>query len=216
MTKALGLIMVLTILTIPRSAFAADWQKISEDDGVTVYQKKDAEHGTGVSLRGETVIPARLDDILDTMKDNGRAHLWIPMVKTRRDLRQVSANERIEYTHISMPWPITDRYFINRAKAERLPTGQMRIFVQSVDQVEESWIDKDKVLGFLHYSEFMLTPVGSGESTHMVIEVNSDPRGLIPKFLVNAAQKSWPRKFFSGLTRMLQEANLLQKPAIAH
>jgi hypothetical protein len=215
-TRTYRLILTLAVLTWPRAGLAADWEKISDDEGITVYQKKDGDQGTGVSLRGETVIPARLDDILDTMKDNTRAHLWIPMVKTRRDLKQVSPNERIEYTHISMPWPITDRYFINKAKAERLPSGQMRIFVQSVDQVEESWIEKDKILGFLHYSEFMLTPVGTGERTHMVIEINSDPRGLIPKFLVNAAQKSWPRKFFTGLNRMLQEASLLQNPAVAH
>ena len=115
-----------------------------------------------------------------------------------------------------MPWPLSDRYFINRAKAERLANGQMRIFVQSVSNPDANWLEQDKVLGFLHYSEFMLTPAEGVEKTHMVIEINSDPKGLIPKFLVNAAQKSWPTKFFTGLSSMLEEDKSLRAKALGH
>lgn len=208
--------MLLSTLVLGGHAGASDWEKISEDDGVTVYQRKGEATGTGVSFRGETVVPARIDDILHTMADNSKAHLWMPMVKTRRDLKEIGPTERIEYTHIGMPWPVTDRYFINRAKAERLANGQMRIFVQSEEKFEAAWEDKEKVLGFLYYSEFMLTPIDSGERTHMVIEINSDPRGLLPKFIVNAVQKSWPRQFFAGLTRMLKEAQLIRDGSLAH
>lgn len=194
---------------------AAEWKKISDDDGITVFQKAD-EQGTGVSFRGETNIPASIESILTIMKNNSLAHEWMPLVVSRKDLKSISQNERIEYTHVGMPWPLTDRYFINRARADQLENGQMKIFVQSVETPEPQWLEKDKVLGFLYYSEFLLTPLEGGAKTHMVIEVNSDPKGLIPKFLVNAAQKSWPIKFFTGLTQMLVKAGLTTEGAVAH
>jgi hypothetical protein len=195
---------------------ASEWIKISDDQGIKVFQKKDVAEGTGVSFRGETLIAAEVEDILRVMADNSKAHRWIPLVQERRDLKQINENERIEYTHVNMPWPLTDRYFINRAKAERLPDGQMRIFVQSVPTPNAEWLEKEKVLGFLHYSEIMLSPQESESKTRMVIEINSDPKGLIPKFLVNAAQKSWPTKFFTGLNIMLKEAGVLKVDKFVH
>lgn len=189
------------------------WEQIADSDGITVYQK--TGDSPVISLRGETTIPAHLSDIFEIMKNNATAHEWIPMVKERRDLKQISDKERIEFTHIEMPWPMSDRYFINKAQADYMPNGKLRIFVQSIETPDEAWLEHDKVLGVMHYSEFILTPLGG--KTHMVIEVNSDPKGLIPKFLVNAAQRSWPRKFFTGLTDMLRKTSKISPhDTVAH
>lgn len=201
-------------LLFANQAQASEWQQVSDNDGITVYQK--SEPGDGLSLKGETVIPARLDDVVNIMKDNNLAHLWIPRVASRRDLYQISDMERVEYTHVAMPWPVTDRYFINRAKSTRLANGQMRIFVQSLDNPDSKYFEADKVLGFLHYSEIMLTPVDNGTGTHISIEINSDPRGLLPKFLVHAAQRNWPIDFFTGLTGMLTKAGTITAKNLAH
>lgn len=196
------------------TARASEWQQLSDENGITVYQKN--EQGDGISLKGETVIAARLDDIINVMKENSTAHLWMPMVAERRDLYEISNTERIEYTHIAMPWPVSDRYFINRAKATRLDNGQMRVFVQSIDDPDPKYFEADKVLGFLHYSEIMLTPVNNGNGTHITVEINSDPRGLIPKFLVHMAQRAWPVDFFNGLIRILEKAGSIQTQNMAH
>ena len=210
------LVAIAGVLLLPGLASADDWQKISDDDGITVFQKKDAAEGTGVSFRGETILASNTEDILRVMADNSKAHRWIPLVVSRRNLQKISNDERIEYTHVSMPWPLADRYFINRAKVERLPEGLMRVFVQSIENPDQALLESGKVLGFLYYSELMLTPIEGGAKTRMVIEINSDPKGLIPKFLVNASQRSWPRKFFKGLTVMLEEAGALKTSSLDH
>lgn len=189
------------------------WEKISAGDGIVVYKKVDDGSAT-ITIRGEALIPAKLDDIADVMKDNKTAADWMPLIVARRDLKTLTANSRLEYTHLGMPWPVTDRYFINHAQADRNADGSMRMFVRSVDEPDADYLESDKVLGFLHTSEFLLTPKDGG--TFMQLEVNSDPRGMIPKFLVNMAQKKWPRDFFEGLKKQLETRGLLKKDVVAH
>ena len=193
------------------------WDKVSDSDGIIVYQKG-IEGSDTISIRAETVIDASVADIADVMGDNNTAAAWMPMITDRHDIKAIGPTERIEYTHIGMPWPLTDRYFINTGKAEYLPKGVVRLSVKSVEHPDPAWLEPDKVLGVLHYSEFLLTPRDGGQSTHMTIEVNTDPKGLIPSWLVNIAQKSWPRDFVTALRGQLeQRGKLHSKPeAVAH
>lgn len=202
------------VLLNPAVAFAEgnEWEKVSDKDGIVVYMKN-LDGVDTISLRGEALIDATVQDVFDTMKDNAQAHEWMPLVAAKRDLKATNANSRIEYTHIAMPWPLTDRYFINSGTAEQLPDGGMKVFVKSVENPE--YKEDDKVLGELKYSEFLLLPEGGGRQTRIKLEVNTDPKGLLPKFIVNAAQKSWPRDFLNGLKKQLTKRGKLRS-ALAH
>ncbi len=167
-----------------------------------------------ISIRGEAVVAATARSIFEIMQDNRNAHKWIPLVSEKRDLEQVSDSERIEYTRIEMPWPMTDRYFINIGKVEHLDAGKLRIYIKSVER--PGFEDNGNVRGILHYSEFILTPVQNGAATHLTFEVNSDPKGLIPKWLVNRAQRTWPEDFFKGLNEQLARRGNVTEPPLAH
>jgi hypothetical protein len=155
------------------------------------------------------VIDATFEDVLRTLADNAIASEWMPLVVVRRDLKQLTPASRIEYTHIDLPWPVQDRYFINEAKAEPLPGGGYHISVKSLTEPPAEYLEHDKVLGFLHFSELYLKPEANGRKTFVSIEVNTDPRGLLPKWLINLEQRSWPKKFFLGLTKQLGKQHLL-------
>lgn len=209
---------VLTLLAASaplRADAPSGWEKISDHDGIVVYMR-DLAGSDVISLRGEATVDATVANIVVTMADNKTAAEWMPMVKERRDLEAISATERLELTHIGMPFPMSDRYFINRGKREDLDDGKVKLSVRSVDNPDAKYLDEDKVLGVLHTSEFLLVPVDGGQRTHITLEVNSDPKGLIPKWLVNTAQKSWPRKFFTGLASQLEKRGWLGKSAVAH
>lgn len=195
---------------------ATAWTKISDDDGVTVYREANPEAGSGtIGFRGETLLEATPADVFTVLSDNATAHEWIPLVHGKRSLEQVSETERIEFTHVKMPWPLTDRQFVNRGKIEHLDGGVLRVFVESVDRPE--FVEAGKVLGVLKYSEFLLEPRADGRQTFMTITVNSDPKGLIPTWMVNRAQRGWPRDFFKGLTAQLAKRGMLSSgTAVSH
>ena len=61
-------------------------------------------------------------------------------------------------------------------------------------------------MGWTHHSFFEITPTLDGR-TNLVVEMNQDPKGLVPKFLVNLVQKSWPRDYFDNLRNYIRTKN---------
>jgi hypothetical protein len=184
------------------------WEKISEEDDITVYMKPPSEHGT-VSVRGDAVLNANIDDVFTVLANNSEAPQWMPFVVERYDLVQLSQNSRLEYTHVYLPWPLKDRYWLNRSEASPLPEGGWHITTKSIDDPKPEWLRDDKVLAYMYFSELYLKPVADGTKTYITIELNTDPRGMLPKWLVNRQQRGWPRAFFKGLKKQLKVHNLL-------
>ena len=56
----------------------------------------------------------------------------------------------------------------------------------------------DLVLGDLINGTVILKPLSSKE-TFMVVNFEADPKGSLPKFIVNFFQKSWPEKMINGV-----------------
>ncbi len=209
------LVCVFVLLTNSTVAQSVNWQLAGDEGGILVYTREEAGSDI-ISLKGEATLAASTTAIFEILKDNSIAADWLPMVVEKRDVKAVNDQERLEYTHIKMPWPLTDRYFVNRARIDYPAGGVFHISVRSVEETDI--VETDKVRGFIHLSELILTPVDGGKRTHMTIELNTDPRGSVPKWLVNLAQKNWPRNFFRGLITQLAKRGHLPtaEPALAH
>jgi cysteine synthase len=67
----------------------------------------------------------------------------------------------------------------------------------------------DRIRAELYDATFVATPVDGGAKTAMVAESHADPRGSIPKWIVNIYQKDMPSK---TLRRMLDR---ISKVAVA-
>lgn len=204
-------------MVVPLAVAEFEWQKISDADGIVVYQRQETNSKI-VSLRAEGTVAAAPKVVFEVMKNNAEAAEWIPMVVERADIKAVSERERIEYTHVSPPWPIADRYFVNSGSAEFLADGSIKIVVKSLPSadLQPAWRHDDMILGELLRSEFFLRPVQNGTATALSFIVQTDPKGLIPKWLVNLTQKSWPREFFSGLNGQLRRKGLLNNENLSH
>jgi hypothetical protein len=101
--------------------------------------------------------------------------------------------------HMKMPWPCTDRYFIENTVRTTRPDGSVQFAIESVAEPEGEWLQKDKILATFRSSEFRLRPVDGGQRTELVFEVVSAAGGSVPTWLVSLAQQSWPHDFVVGL-----------------
>ncbi len=187
-----------------------EWEKIREKNGVITYSKKNEESNI-LTIRGETTIQASPQLIFSIMQDNDKISEWAPRVAEKRDIKRVSETERIEYTHVDFPWPLSDRYYINRGEVKFFENGVIKAYVETTnkDFDIEPYVESDKVLGELRLSEFILTPVDGGKATHILATIGTDPKGMIPKWIVNYAQKNWPRDFFQGLKKQLTKQGMM-------
>jgi uncharacterized protein YndB with AHSA1/START domain len=189
-------------LALAQSKTALKWHLTDDRDGIQVFACQEQDLGT-VSVRGEGWLDAPPEQVFQVMADNDHASEWMPMVIDKHTLRQISASERLEFTRIDMPWPLSDRYFVNQGRVEYLPKGAIRLSIRSTDDAYPN--PQDLVRATLHYSEFLLTPDPTGQRTKLTLEVNSNPNGAIPTWLVNTVQKSWPRDFMMSLKKQLQK-----------
>lgn len=191
----------------PSAAVEAPWQEVSRSAEVTVYRRHVA--GSDVlAFKAVSVIEAPIAKIVTVMKDTPRRQEWADRVKKAEILHEISPFERVEYVHLSTPWPVKDRDVVYRAifKFDK----QRREIAIQLHSTEDSQRPetKDKIRAVLYSARFVLRPL-TAQTTLVLAEAHGDPKGSIPKWIVNRLQKSAPRKTLQNLKKQLA------KPGIA-
>ncbi|MCX6128216.1 MAG: hypothetical protein NTX25_04025 [Proteobacteria bacterium] len=192
--------LLLSILLVSMKAHAQEWHIESDEAGIKVLSRQE-EGSSVVSFRGEGSIAFPIEQVYKVLVNPNDYHLWMPLVKGSRVLEERSAIDKIVYIHIGMPWPVRDRYFINFGQVIDLGSESKRIEIKSLEHI---FRDENKVLGWTHHSYFQIKPGADRNSSSLIVELNQDPRGIIPKWMVNWVQSSWPRLFFKNLKSFLE------------
>ena len=108
----------------------------------------------------------------------------------------------IDVIEISLPWPISDRDYVYHAKA----TNQGESVILSIKSMTHRKAPKTVgVRAHLHRCTYTLVPK-DGNRTHVTVEVHTDPKGILPNWLVNLIQKKWPIKTLSGIRRQVTKS----------
>ena len=58
----------------------------------------------------------------------------------------------------------------------------------------------------LNQSKYLLEPLGENK-TRVTVEIHTDPKGLLPAWLVNLIQKGWPVKTLNNLKNQTAKYN---------
>lgn len=174
------------------------WKKLSSSQGVDTYKRLEASLDT-LSLKGIGIIEAPADTLLELMRKNELVTKWMPYVNSKISIKELNEDHRITLTLIKMPWPVELRQVIAEEKISYLDAKTILVEMRSVDQQVET--HPDAIKAQIHHSRFHLRKLNE-YSTKLTLEVNGDPKGLIPKWIVNLAQKEWPRQVILGLRKM--------------
>ena len=221
MKKSLSLVIALaafaasTLLASPMPALPkadSSWKQVSDSNRVLVHSKE-IPNSAIVAFRGETTIDAPIAKVANVLIDSTRKTEWVHKIVTAKDLRILSPYERIEYNHTSSGFfLVKDRDFVFHAKASLDKAKQQVVFtLHSV--TDELMPEKSMVRGSIDDSRYILTRVGPNQ-THLVVEIHADPKGGVPKWLVNLFQKSWPEKTLNGIRTQCAKADVLENPGI--
>jgi hypothetical protein len=57
-------------------------------------------------------------------------------------------------------------------------------------------------------------PMENGTKTYIDVRVNGDPRGFIPKWIVNLFQKKWPKNTLEGIRKLASRTDIPETPGI--
>jgi hypothetical protein len=187
---------------------AANWEKIGEDDGITVY-RREVPGSPVIAFKGEGVISASILRVASILVDTTRATEWIDSLVEERTLRRVSETEIIEYDHVGTPFVMKDRDFVVDCKLD-LDAAQKKATVRFHSVSDSLAPTTSYVRGELIGSSFALTSLDRGTKTRIVAEVHCDPKGSVAKWIVNWFQKGWPHNTIMSLRAQAAKPDIVE------
>ena len=130
------------------------------------------------------------------------------------EIEKASETDRWEYNRTSTPWPLRDRDFVMRTVVsfEKTPVPTLTIQMNSGLNPKKPVID-GVVRGEIVDSKFVLKAIEPGK-TWFSCEVLADPKGDIPKWVVNLFQKGWPRDTIEGLRAQVQKPVVVENETL--
>ncbi|MBI3551739.1 MAG: hypothetical protein HY077_04415 [Elusimicrobia bacterium] len=221
--QIVGFLLVALLLPAPEASAAAagspslaprapaSWEAVGTHDGIAVF-RREIPGSAIIAFRGECVIPAAIGKIVSVLTETSRQKEWLDRLVEARVVRAVSERERVEYNRTSAPWPLADRDFLF-AWSAALDAANKRVVVL-MHSVEDPAAPRRPgiIRGELLQSTWILSALGP-KTTQVSVEIQADPRGMIPKWIVNLFQSSWPRRTLEGIRRQVQKPDVGEHPA---
>jgi hypothetical protein len=186
------------ILALPALASAdTGWQQDANEKGVVVTTKLDAGRSLPI-FRGVSVIDAGAYDILAVLDDIGKFPEWSGNCAEAHVVKQISAFERIGYNRVHAPWPVSDRDAAIHSWVEGSASkGEIWARFQSVDTPGAGPVDgvvrMPRLVGF-----YQLQVIDPGH-TRVTYQVDADPGGILPDWLIKLTSSKLPIDTLVGL-----------------
>ncbi len=187
---ALPAALAILCVAFPTLVHAGGWEVIKKDEGITV-SKKEVDGKDLPIFRGTGVVDASLYEILAVLNDTPRNTDWMHNCHTATLLKQVDEVTRVIYNRTDAPWPVSDRDVVLRSKATwnvekrtvmvRFKSIQSPLMGEVADVVRMPQLE-----GF-----YKLTAL-DWDKTRVTYQVDADPGGSLPDWLVSAVQTDIP------------------------
>jgi len=215
MTLLPALVLSAALAPAPAEAAAVpalQWEKIRERDGITVYRS--TVPGTAVvAFKGDGRVDVPLLRVAHVIVDPSRGTEWVASLSESRILRRASPFEFLEYDRFAMPLFIKDRDFVSKVTVEA-DAARHRVVIRFVSVEDPAQPPAACcVRGQLVRSVFELHEEGPA-ATRVSAEILCDPRGALPKWLVNFFQKSWPVDTLQALRRQSVRRDVTDEPEL--
>lgn len=189
-----------------RAAGANDWRLTTSEHGVDVYRRTVAGSDV-VAFKGVGTIDAPVWKVAAILLDTRRAPEWADSLKESRVVRHVGPNAYVEYNRLGMPLIVHDREFVSdvRIEIDAVARTFALVYRPATETVPRS---PRLVRGEILAGRFEAVAIEPGHRTRLTAELQADPKGLLPTWLVNMFQRSWPVTTFERLRAQAQKPDI--------
>lgn len=197
------------LLTLVNPAWAGDWKQIDDTEGI-VTSRKEVEGSSMLAFRGEGDSAVPIGKIVAVLLDPTLGPEWVDLQVKSVELARPSATESRLYQVYDLSWPISDRDYVLRRKVSFDPAA--KVVTVTYNSVEDAAMPEQDccVRATAHRTYWRLTATPTG--THLEVEVHTDPKGMLPAWMVNMVQKGWPRNSITGLTTRANQGDVAPDP----
>jgi START domain len=197
------------------------WQKSCNSNGLTIYWSK-VEGSPIIAFKGEGIVDAPLEKVASIIIDTTRGTEWIDSLMESKVVRSISPTEFIEYDHVGTPFIMANRDFVSHVTVEA-DAKTRRMVVRYTPTEDPLAPPLKKYVRGVMVCEFRMVPMSIPEETYVEAEIHCDPKGSVPKWIVNLFQEGWPQTTFESLRKQAKKTdisilpvveNLLNKPSM--
>ena len=175
----------------------ASWEVVKTSEGIEVSLQEVEESALPV-FRGIGIIEADYWDVLAVLLDVEERPNWAHKCVETRVIRDEGARGRIIYDRVDAPWPVSDRDIVVRSTMEvDLERKQIQIKFQQVWDCDVPEVE-DVVRMPRMKGHYVLQATGDG-FTKVEYQIDADPGGLLPNWLIDMASREIPFETLRGL-----------------
>ena len=176
------------------------WRLESTRDGIALYCAEVV--GTGiVPWKAVMAIPGTIEEVSTVLEDIPRRGDWIDRFGLSVLLERASDYEQVEYLRVRMPWPVRDRSALIRVRIAVSDDLRRATIAAASDESHPHDTLPVLVRSLVYASTFQMTQVGDHVEVAALVFI--DPRGRIPKWVVNYFTSGVARTTLEGLRRQV-------------
>ena len=203
MRHFLGLVL-LALMTLSPEARA--WKVIMTKAGVQVAQQS-VPGSPLMAFRGEGVMDVPIATLVSVLLNDDIATEWVDLQAEHYVIRQPSEDKKLIYERYDLPFPIDDRDYVITQVASYDEAN--KVFTLDFESVSDSAKPAlDCCVRAMAYRTFWRLTKVDDWNTKVEVEVHTDPKGMLPSWLINLIQEDWPWKTISGLVKRAKKGDI--------
>jgi hypothetical protein len=189
------------------------WQETFRAEGTATF-KREVPGSDIIALRGLGRVDAPIMKVASVLLDYTRASEWVDSLVDVHIVRWTGPLEFIEYDRIGTPPLIMkDRDFVCRGKLELDLAKQTLIMhvwptTDAAVPVDDRYV-RGELTGY-----WRLKAIDGGKHTLVTAEMHGDPKGGVPKWLVNMFQTDWARETLEALRKQVSKSDIAILPQV--
>lgn len=193
------------ILLLPSLSWAGDWTLVSKRDGVATFSQQ-LDDSRLLGFRGVGVVDVHVSRMVAAMLDPSQTVEWVDLLAEERVIAD-DGEKQILYQRYGMAWPVADRDMVLERRIRTFPDQHLT----TIHLKSTTHPDAPELPGIVRadvsktYVAFKALP---GGRTQVEVEAFTDPRGIVPQWLVNLVQKNWARNSILALTGIARKPHV--------
>jgi hypothetical protein len=183
---------------------ANSWTLKTQKDGVTVYSRR-SDLSKFNDLKVEMDLPGTVDQLTSILLDVEKYPQWAYCTKSADVIKQIGKDELVYYSEISAPWPLANRDLCADIKVTR--DSSMHSICLVSTGLKDFLPEKKGLVRVSRSTAAWMISTRSDKMIHLEYELEIDPGGALPAWIVNMFARKGPIETFSNLRKKMELLN---------
>jgi len=174
---------------------------VKNSDNIKAYVEKGPSSQLK-KVKVETVVEASLSELISIIKDAGNHKEWVFMNENAEIIEDMGCKWKY-YGTTDLPWPVYNRDIVTNVSLVQ-DTIDYSVTIVSISNPDYLCQYEDYIRVRHLITKWTLNPIGNG-TVHILFEMEIDPGGNIPIWLVNMAVSRGPLKTMEAFIEKVKE-----------